>query len=169
MSRLLARFDVPNRAGLIARTLSDALSRSVTFASMRTTDLALSPEVVVELEAYQVCPFYIGLTLGRDNLLVFVNHAGGSSFGISAEGRTTASYATRRASPGTNVFREGANAAFRTGLPTTVEGGPARWLRDDGTWATGTFTCLLQPMRNTAKEMLGILWICTAVQDPAQA
>jgi len=146
VSRLLARFEVPNRAGLISRTLSDALSLPVLLER--------------ELEAYSNSAFMIGLTIGPDDVLVYVNKAGQRMAGIGPESETSARFISRRASGGTNAFREGARRAFRTGRATTVEQQQARWLRDDGTWSSGGFSCLLQPVREATGNVFGLLWIC---------
>jgi DNA-binding CsgD family transcriptional regulator len=146
VSRLLARFSVPNRAGLISRTLSEALSLPVLLER--------------ELEAYSSSTFMIGLTIGPDNVLVYANAAGEKMYGIGRESGTGSRFTTRRESPGTNAFREGARRAYRTGRATTVEQQQARWLRDDGTWSTGHFSCVLQPVREAIGSVFGVLWIC---------
>jgi DNA-binding CsgD family transcriptional regulator len=146
VSRLLARFSVPNRAGLISRTLSKGISLPVLLER--------------ELEAYSSSTFMIGLTIGPDNVLVYANKAGQRMYGIGPESETSAPFTTRRASGGTNPFRDGARRAFRTGRATTVEQQQARWLRDDGTWSSGSFSCVLQPVREAIGSVFGVLWIC---------
>jgi PAS domain-containing protein len=154
VSRLLARFAVPNRAGLISRTLSNALSVPVLLER--------------ELEAYSGSAFMIGLTVGPDNVLIYVNDAGKKMYGIGPESETRAPFEARSKSAGTNPFREGARRAFRTGRAATVEQQQARWLRDDGTWSTGGFSCVLQPVREAMGGVFGILWICMpSVEDAA--
>jgi hypothetical protein len=161
VSRLLARFRVPNRAGLIARTLSNAIVGSPGDTVAREGETLPLPEVIARvLEAYRTSAFMIGLTVGPDNVLVYVNEAGKSMYGIAPELASTSHFATRRASGGTNAFREGSERAFRTGHPTTIETEQARWLRDDGTWSSGRFSCVLQPVRETTGSVFGILWIC---------
>jgi PAS domain-containing protein len=113
-----------------------------------------------ELESYRSSPFMIGLTVGPDNVLVYVNDAGKKMYGIGPESETGGPFRARRESPGTNAFREGARRAFRTGRAATVEQQQARWLRDDGTWSGGSFSCVLQPVRAAMGNVFGILWIC---------
>jgi hypothetical protein len=146
VSRLLARFAVPNRAGLISRTLSSALSLPVLLER--------------ELEAYSDSTFMIGLTIGPDNVLVYANRAGQGLYGIGPESGMGSRFIARRESAGTNPFRDGARRAYRTGRATTVEQQPARWLRDDGTWSSGIFSCVLQPLREAIGSVIGVLWIC---------
>jgi hypothetical protein len=88
-----------------------------------------------ELEAYRKSPFMIGLTVGPDNLLVYVNEAGKRMYDIAPESAASAGFAARRASTGTDAFREASTRAFRSGHPTTIDNQRARWLRDDVTSA----------------------------------
>jgi DNA-binding CsgD family transcriptional regulator len=161
VSRLLARYRVPNRAGLVARTLSDAVEGNTGDAiAGENTSIGLPAAIERELEAFRGSAFMIGFTLGADNVLVYVNEAGKSVYGISPEAATSVRFATRRASPGTKAFREESARAFKTGRATTIEQQGARWLRDDGTWSTGRFSCVLQPVREVTGPVFGILWIC---------
>jgi hypothetical protein len=113
-----------------------------------------------ELEAYRKSPFMIGLTVGPDNLLVYVNEAGKRMYDIAPESAASAGFAARRASTGTDAFREASTRAFRSGNPTTIDNQRARWLRDDGTWSTGSFSCVVQPVREATGSFFGLLWIC---------
>ena len=159
VSRLLARFRVPNRAGLIARTLSEAIDGRAG-STIVGPGLPLPGVIERELEAYRKSPFMIGLTVGPDNLLVYVNEAGKTMYDIAPESAASAGFAARRASTGTDAFREASTRAFRTGHPTTIDNQRARWLRDDGTWSTGSFSCVLQPVREATGSFFGLLWIC---------
>jgi PAS domain-containing protein len=169
VSRLLARFRVPNRAGLIARTLSNTVGGAADdpIEHLRRT-FQLPAALMRELETYQTSAFMIGLTIGPDNVLAYVNDAGRRMFGIAPESETLERFQTRRTSAGTNAFREAAKRAYATGRPATIENQPARWLRDDGTWASGHFSCVLQPVREATGEMFGVLWICTPVIEPSE-
>jgi hypothetical protein len=113
-----------------------------------------------ELEAYHTSRFMIGLTVGPDNVLVCVNEAGKRMYDIAAESAARAGFATRRASTRTDAFREASTRAFRAGHPTTIDKQRARWLRDDGTWSTGSVSCVLQPVREATGSLFGLLWIC---------
>jgi DNA-binding CsgD family transcriptional regulator len=161
VSRLLARFRVPNRAGLVARTLSDAVEGTIGDAVARQGEPTVLPSGIErELEGYRGSAFLIGLTVGPDNVLVYVNESGKKMNGIGPEAAAGSPFAARRASPGTNAFREGAARAISTGRATTIEQQQARWLRDDGTWSSGRFSCVLQPLRELTGRVFGILWIC---------
>ena len=123
VSRLLACFRVPNRAGLIARTLSDAIDG-------RAGNTAADPVKTVPLP------------------------------GVIPESAASAAFGTRRASIGTDAFREASTRAFRTGHPTTIDNQRLRWLPDDRTWSTGSFSCVLQPEHEATGNFFGLLWIC---------
>lgn len=153
VSRLLVRFGVPNRAGLIARTLS------------ATVTSPLPAAIALELEDYRSSSFMVGLTVGPDNLLVYVNEVGRRMSGIGPESANSERFAERRSSPGTKSFRIAAERAFRSGRATTVEAQEARWLRDDGSWASGRRTCVLQPVRDVGGNVFGILWMCMPAGD----
>jgi hypothetical protein len=56
---------------------------------------------------------------------------------------------------------ERSDQAFATGAPLSVENARSRWLRDDGTWGSETFDCVLQPVRDVTGNVNGVLLICT--------
>jgi DNA-binding CsgD family transcriptional regulator len=159
VSRLLAKYAVPNRAALIAKVMSTALEGE----SRRPPDpLRLSPEMARECATYEHSAFQVGLTLGPDNLIVFVNEAGRRTMGVDVESAGGATFSERRGHPQSAAFVEGSRAAFRTGLPQTVENQSTRWLRDDGTWGSGVVSCVLQPVHRM-RHVIGVLWICSAM------
>jgi hypothetical protein len=163
MSRLLAKFGVPNRAGLIARVMSDAL----THGTPRTATLhELTREVMRECEAYRDSPFMVGLTLGPENVLVFVNEQSKRINGIGIETTNSDVFSTRRARSGTAAWVEASKKVFRTGLPLSIENASASWIRDDGRTQSGSMSCVLQPMRRD-KDVIGVLWICVPALRPS--
>jgi DNA-binding CsgD family transcriptional regulator len=158
VSRLLARFAVPNRAGLIARVMSEAVGTAP--AGGRVHALELTPEMRRECDVYEHSKFMVGLTLGADNLIVYVNEACRRAQGIGVETPGSSTYRARRSNPATAVFRQGSRYAFRTGLPVSIESQATRWRRDDGTWGGGSVDCVLQPVRRFGL-VAGVLWICS--------
>jgi DNA-binding CsgD family transcriptional regulator len=162
VSRLLAKFAVPNRAALIAQVMSDALEAEVRTADPRADPLVLTPEMARECATYEHSAFMVSMTLGVDNLIVFLNKACRERQGMSVETAGSATFKARRGNPATAPFVEGSKAAFRTGLPQTIEAQQTQWRRDDGTWDTGTVSCVLQPVRR-GRKVIGILWICFAM------
>jgi DNA-binding CsgD family transcriptional regulator len=156
VSRLLTKFGVPNRAGLIARVMSDALHDG----TPRTATLhELTRDLMRECEAYRDSPFMVGLTLGPENVVVFVNEASKRINGIGLEAADSEQFVRRRARSGTHAWVEASKKVFRTGLPLSIESATASWERDDGTEQSGTLTCVLQPMRRD-QDVVGVLWIC---------
>jgi DNA-binding CsgD family transcriptional regulator len=158
VSRMLAKFGAPNRGGLIARVMSDHLGAPASDAAAGPFEF--TAEMRKTCESYAAATFMVGLTLGPDNLLVYVNDASRKIMGIGVEARESDVFRTRRASSGTSAFVQGSKDAFRTGLPVTLQGQPARWMRDDGSWDTGIFSCVLQPVRRL-RAVIGVLWICS--------
>jgi hypothetical protein len=159
VSRMLAKFDVPNRAGLIARVMSDALEAPTSIGD-GLDPFELTPGMRRECDAYEHSSFLVSLTLGPDNLIVYVNEACRRAQGVDVESPGGATYSVRRENPAAAAFVDGSKHTFRTGLPVSIESQPTRWHRDDGTWGEGTLSCLLQPVRRLG-VVAGILWLCS--------
>jgi DNA-binding CsgD family transcriptional regulator len=158
VSRMLAKYSVPNRAGLIARVMADDLGAS---SPSGDTELsALTPDLRRTCEPYDHSALQVGLTLGADNLIVYANEASRRATGIGVESRDSDAFRARRDSSGTRAFVKASKAAFRTGLPVSVQDAGARWRRDDGTWGSGAFSCVLQPVHRGG-AIIGVLWICS--------
>jgi hypothetical protein len=162
VSRLLAKFTVPNRAGLIAKVMSGALgARSV---SGDVDPLVLTSAMQRECEAYDRSTFMVALTLGSDSLIVYVNDACRQLMGVDVESPGSATFRARRSENRAAAFVDGARAAFASGLPVSIESQPARWRRDNGTQGTGTLSCVVQPVHRAA-AVIGVLWICSRESD----
>ncbi|MEA2663008.1 MAG: Bacterial regulatory protein luxR family [Chloroflexota bacterium] len=164
VSRLLAKFIVPNRAALIARVMSNALERDARLPDPAADPLQLTPEMARACAAYQHSAFMVALTLGPDNLIAFVNDACKRRMGIGVESPDSATFEARRDNPASGVFVDGSKDAFRTGLPQSVEFAATRWLRDDGTWGSGALSCVLQPV-GQPRAVSGVLWICSTLAN----
>jgi DNA-binding CsgD family transcriptional regulator len=168
VSRLLAKYGVPNRAALIAQVMSTAIEAEVRTADPRADPLALTPEMARECATYEHSAFMVSMTLGVDNLIVFLNKVCRERQGMSVETADSPTFKARRNNPASAPFVEGSKAAFRTGLPQTIEEQETRWRRDDGTWDAGTISCVLQPVRR-GRKVIGILWICSAIAVALEA
>jgi PAS domain-containing protein len=162
VSRLLERFRVPNRAGLIARVLSDAVQHTVTLSLDSEPARPLSALVESELEGYRSSGLGIAMTVGPENTTIFANDACRRIFGIGPEDPESKTFAARRASPGTSGWRDAAARSFRTGRPGTLDLG-TRWLRDDGQWEDADVSCVIQPVITLDRTVIGLLWICGKV------
>jgi DNA-binding CsgD family transcriptional regulator len=159
VSRLLAKFDVPNRAGLIARVMSDALEAPASIGD-GSNALELTPVMRRECEAYEHSSFLVSLTLGPDNLIVYVNEACRRAQGVDIESPGSGIFRARRDNPAATAFVDGSKRAFHDGLPVSIDSQATRWHRDDGTWGEGAMSCLLQPIRRFG-VVAGILWLCS--------
>lgn len=114
VSRLLAKYGVPNRAALIAQVMSDAIEAEVRTADPRAEPLELTPEMARECATYEHSAFMVSMTLGVDNLIVFLNKACQERQGMSVETAGSTTFKARRGHPATAPFVEGSKAAFRT-------------------------------------------------------
>jgi hypothetical protein len=159
ISRMLAKSGAHNRAGLIAHALSADLGGAVSFDS--PTELvrdSRSPDVQEELIAYEDAPFIVGVTMGRDQLLVYQNRMGRDLTGAPELGRPHRE--VFKGDPGQDWWRKKGDEAFSTGRPVVISAAPSRWQRGDGTWVDDIFSCVAQPLRDGLGEVRGVLWIC---------
>jgi DNA-binding CsgD family transcriptional regulator len=163
ISRLLAKFNVANRAGLVAHAFSQVVSGTVTVgAGTDRADPRLLPvdEIARELAGFQASNFLVTLTVGRDPVFVFMNDAAARVMGTDPKSIVGVRVRDRFPDPSIAWWLEKSDQAFRTGVPVSIENASSRWLRDDGTWDTGTFDCVLQPVRDASGNVNGMLWIC---------
>jgi hypothetical protein len=159
ISRMLAKSGAHNRAGLIAHALSADLGGVVSFDSpFGLVRDSPSLDVQQELIAYEDAPFIVGVTMGRDQVLVYQNRMGRDLTGAPALGRPHRDVFQGDASQG--WWREKGDEAFSTGRPVVISAAPSKWRRGDGTWVDDIFSCVAQPLRNGLGEVQGVLWIC---------
>lgn len=160
ISRMLARSGAHNRAGLIAHALSADLGRAVSFDSPTEIirDARSLTDAQQELMAYEDAPFFVGVTMGRDQILVYQNRMSRDLTVAPPLGKPHREVFQGDASQ--NWWREKGDEAFSTGRPVTISGAPSRWQRGDGTWVDDVFSCVAQPLRDGLGEVRGVLWIC---------
>jgi DNA-binding CsgD family transcriptional regulator len=148
ISRLLASYHQPNRAGLMTRVLT-----------------GLSGDAVVnekDLAAYKAAAFVVIVTLGPDHAVFFRNDVtqrlfpGGDVSVVDRPIRDSDQ-------PATIVWRRIADQVFKTGVVATLQAQPARWQRSDGTWVDASFNSILQPLRDGTGTVRGIVWISMVV------
>jgi DNA-binding CsgD family transcriptional regulator len=166
ISRLLARFNSPNRASLIAQTIADQLGRPTTPDATADvlTDQAIVAGLEQELASYEDAPFLVGVTFGADQMLVYQNRMSRDLTHATEIGRLHREVFSGDANQ--EWWREKGNEAFVTGRPVAVASAPSRWQRRDGTWADAMFSCVAQPLRDRIGNVRGVLWICaTAATD----
>jgi DNA-binding CsgD family transcriptional regulator len=160
VSRLLARYNAPNRASLIARALADQVGRpSTTDQTVEVlTDKGILSRLEVELSGYENAPFFVGVTWGPNQNLVYQNRMSRELTGAIQVGGPHKE--VFKGDPNQDWWREKGNEAFTEGQPVVVSSAPSRWQRSNGTWAEGVFDCVAQPVRDQIGSVRGVLWIC---------
>jgi PAS domain S-box-containing protein len=170
VTRLMARYRVPNRSGLIAAVLTAAWSGSPAQPPSLGRPGPQAHLAVVEAgdpERYANAPFLVAVTHGPEHVFTFVNrmwervmgHQAGEVIGrrvldVFPESPSSA-YAARQ-------------RAFRQGRPTTGKAWRFRWRDSDGTPREAELKYIYQPLRNSAGLSEGVLLIATE-SDPRPA
>jgi DNA-binding CsgD family transcriptional regulator len=169
ISRLLAKFRVPNRAGLVAMTISDLVSgTSIVTSAASGLDSGIFPAAIPnELDGFKASKFLVTVTLGRDPVFAFMNDTAARFMDVDARAIVGVRVRERFADPSIAMWLERSDQAFRTGVPVSMENVPSRWRRDDGTWTNAYFHCVLQPVRDVTGRVNGVLWICAAGSGPS--
>jgi len=143
LTRLMEKFGVPNRAGLIAAVMSRLA------IGMPSADLA---------RVYEHAPFMVAVTLGPDHVFSFANR-------ISAEvsGRSAASLVGKgvtEAYPELDPsFKAALDETYRTGMPWSAERADVVWTHPDGTRRQGKLNLMFHPLRDAAGRIIGLLHI----------
>src|SRR5438067_408618 len=136
VSDLLAKFDVPNRAGLIATVMTSAGFGLAAESRPGRGAIALQaglPSAEDELALYDLAPFMVSVTTGASHIYRFVNRISARVAGRPAGalvGKPVA-VAYPDLAPG---FREALDGVFRTGQPWAAARAPVRFTHDDGTY-----------------------------------
>jgi hypothetical protein len=99
------------------------------------------------------------LTLGRNPVFLFMNEDSGRQ-GLDPRAIAGVRVRDRFSDAWMEWWLKKSDEAFGTGAPASLENATSLWLRDDGAWVTGTFDCVLQPVRDVIGNVNGILWIC---------
>ena len=146
LSRLFRRYDVQNRAGLVA------------------TLIARSGEPAGGFTTYQRAPFMAALTEGPDHRYAFVNDLGAQVAGRPAS--TIVGRTLREIAPHTpQQLIDGLDGVLRTGRPWGAANAPCRFTHADGTYRDTHLNLIFQPIRDTSGTVTGILHIGTELPD----
>jgi len=143
ISRLLIRFETPNRAGLIARSLAELPELG-------------SGLFELDYRRFDDSPYLVSVLSGPQLVLAYVNRRFEAVFGRSAVelvGRTVAS-ALPHVNPQALAM---ARAVFEDGQPRTAGSLPARWQDAGGAWRTATFDLVQQALRGRSGDVVGVL------------
>jgi hypothetical protein len=155
VSRLLEKFAVPNRAGLVARSIKARLD-----AESKWFGVDSAPELL------------IALTVGDQYEIAMLNATAASVLGIDLDRTVGVSLRERFADPSAMWWTDKAATARRTGAATVAAAERARWRRDDGLWTSATLTCVFQPLSGGDSGVHAVLVICSAdelTSSPAPA
>lgn len=166
VSRLCAKFGVPNRAGLIGRVIADAgfgLARRDRPALSRLgiqAHINFGPER--EFDVYRHVPFLVMVTEGPKHRYTFVNDAAQRVADVALE--------RMLGKPARDVFKRGpewialCDRAFTTGRATYADALPAHWKGDNGNWRDAVFGFVFQPLMAKDGTVQGLLHVGAAVE-----
>jgi PAS domain S-box-containing protein len=164
LTRLMTKFGVPNRSGLIAAVMAAAgfgiprserapLTRLGAQAHLATLDGS-------ESQQYADAPFLVAVTRGPQHTFAYVNRMWEQVFGYSASdvvGKRVEDL-FRDASPTTYAARQ---RAYRSGRPTTGRAWHFKWTSGDGTPRETDLKFIYQPLRSASGRIEGLLLIAT--------
>jgi len=160
LSRLMRKFDVPNRAGLIAAVMS-AAGVGLPLGTARPAgglvgqlDLAPGNPSAV----YENAPFMVAVTLGPDHVYSFVNRLAAQVAGRSADSLVGKS--VREAYPDMDPrFTSALDQVYATGVPWSAGDANVTWTHLDGTSREGKANLMFQPLRDAEGRVVGLLHI----------
>jgi DNA-binding CsgD family transcriptional regulator len=161
VSRLLRKFGVANRAGLIAAVLTELTADEEPPRPLRSwTDLSAVARLLgTDLGALRKAPFHIAVTLGRNHLTGFLSEQAERTLGVSIRMAFGMNTSHLFAQPDPELAAR-MDRSFSSGAAVLMDRVPFRWTRDDGTPMSNTFTCIVQPLRGTDGAVHGTLFVC---------
>ena len=160
LTRLMRRFDVPNRAGLIAVVMSAAGVGLPTGAKLPTGRLVAQLRIAPGDPAaiYANAPFMVAVTLGPDHVYSFVNRLAAQVAGRAAESLVGKS--VREVYPDINpTFASALDQVYATGIPWSAGDAFVKWTHPDGTSREGKANLMFQPLRDAEGRVVGLLHI----------
>jgi DNA-binding CsgD family transcriptional regulator len=160
LSRHMRKFDVPNRAGLIAAVMSAAGVGLPTGATRPVGGLAAQLHIVPGDPAavYENAPFMVAVTLGPDHVYSFVNRLAALVAGRSADSLVGKS--VREAYPDMDPrFTSALDQVYASGVPWSAGDANVTWTHLDGTSREGKANLLFQPLRDAEGRVVGLLHI----------
>jgi hypothetical protein len=160
ISRLLAKFLVPNRAGLIARVLADH-ARERPAASISADTSAAAAALASELDAYRGADCSLMFTVGRDHVIAFESQLAARVFG-PARGPIGMRLRDRIRGHAGGAWLKQIDAAYHSGVPAAIAIRPTDGEEIHGGVPT---PCLVQPLRGGDGDVRALLFIyCCAVR-----
>ena len=160
LSRLMRKFDVPNRAGLIAAVMSAAGVGLPTGAAVSEGGFAAQLHIAPGNPAavYENAPFMVAVTLGPEHVYSFVNRLAAQVAGRAAESLVGKS--VREAYPDMDArFTSALDKVYASGIPWSAGDAVVRWSHLDGTSREGKANLMFQPLRDAEGRVVGLLHI----------
>ena len=160
LTRLMRKFDVPNRAGLIAAVMSAAGVGLPVGASAPQAGFVAQLNIASgdPAAAYEDAPFMVAVTLGPEHVYSFVNRVAAQVAGRPAESLVGRS--VREAYPDMDArFIAALDQVYASGIPWAAGDAVVRWTHLDGTSREGKANLMFQPLRDAEGRIVGLLHI----------
>jgi PAS domain-containing protein len=166
LSRLMRKFDVPNRAGLIAAVMSAAgvglPSGAAAPQGGFVSQLDIAPDDPARV--YENAPFMVAVTLGPDHRYSFVNRLAAQVAGRTADSLVGKS--VREAYPDIDPrFMSALDQVYASGIPWAAGDADVKWTHLDGTSREAKANLMFQPLRDAEGQVVGLLHIGAEAAD----
>jgi DNA-binding CsgD family transcriptional regulator len=164
VSDLLRKFDVPNRAGLIATVM---VAQGIGLPA-DVTRPAIDPQLAgllspTDLASYRDAPIMVAVTLGPKHRYGFVNAMSAQVAGRAPNGLVGKTL--REAYPDIDPTYEAAlDRVYTTGVPWAMSNAPARFPQDDGSSRDTFLHLMFAPLRDRSGTVVGILHIGSEIE-----
>lgn len=160
LTRLMRKFDVPNRAGLIAAVMSAAGVGLPPGAVLPAGSLGPHFQILSgdPSTVYEKAPFMVAVTLGPRHVYSFVNRLAAQVAGRPAESLVGKS--VRDAYPELEArFLAALDQVYATGVPWAAGHADVEWTHLNGTSRIGKANLMFQPLRDAEGRTVGLLHI----------
>lgn len=160
LSRLMRKFDVPNRAGLIAAVMSAAGVGLPAGTAVPARTIGAQLQLVpADLGAvYENAPFMVAVSLGPNHVYSFVNRLAAQVAGRPADSLVGRS--VRESYPDLDPrFASALDRVYATGIPWAAGDAVVEWIHLDGTSRKAKANLMFQPLRDAEGRVVGLLHI----------
>jgi DNA-binding CsgD family transcriptional regulator len=160
LSRLMRKFDVPNRAGLIAAVMSAAGVGLPAGTAVPARPLGAQLQLVpADLGAvYENAPFMVAVSLGPNHVYSFVNRLAAQVAGRPADSLVGRS--VRESYPDLDPrFASALDRVYATGTPWAAGDVVVEWIHLDGSSRKAKANLMFQPLRDAEGRVVGLLHI----------
>jgi DNA-binding CsgD family transcriptional regulator len=160
LSRLMRKFDVPNRAGLIAAVMSAAGVGLPAGSTLPASRLAGQLNLGAgDLSAvYANAPFMVAVTMGPEHRYSFVNRLAAQVAGRPADSLVGRS--VREAYPDMDPrFTSALDQVYASGNAWSAADAVVKWTHLDGSSRDGRVNLMFQPLRDAEGRVVGLLHI----------